>query len=341
MIPSESETLLRSVVAFACRENKAHPEAFPLSANYGLVMALLRRHRLGPLFRAAVESDSRAASFLPPDLRKQLALLHQRSSAVALLQEQMALGASQALEQAGVRHAFFKAVQLRRTVYAPASLRPADDIDLLVAAGERHRAREALLRRGFTTFDKKGPITHEESLRWRGGHLDLHWTLFRPGRGRSDLAREVIEAATVVRGLPVVSPVHALGVGLLGTALGDYVSGKLIRAVDIDRIVRQLDPDWEAATDWVARQGLQPAAWLMLTWVQDWLGTPVPHRVWKALAPGWVRRRYLLGWLRLDPWRVYCRSPMVARTAFSLALHQSARDVVRAALRRAMAFARP
>ena len=119
-------------------------------------------------------------------------------------------------------------------------------------------------------------------------------------------------------------------IALVHPAITDYVTGKLVRAVDLDRWVRTHDLDWDGVVHLLSEMGLRTAAWAMLIWTQSLFDTPVPESVVRRIAPAPWRARYLERWLDLDPTRVYRGHPWLARGGFNLLLHDQVRDAVRA-----------
>src|SRR5690606_12678536 len=158
--------------------------------------------------------------------------------------------------------------------------------------------------------------------------LDLHWSPFRPGRARYNPTPLLLKGSRNLQGVSVLSPEHELFLLLIGTALADYVTARLIRAVDIDLVIRQAKPNWGDVLALCASSGLATAAWCTLRWVHDWMQTPVPEQVWKALEPSHLRRAYLERWLAADPWQTYALHPLFAQVAFSLALHDKWSDAL-------------
>ncbi len=323
------EALLRAVLLVVQQHPEAaHGIALLSQRPPAEVLRLLLRHRLWGLWLASpLSAHPRLA-----DVTAALGARQRYEAARGLQQEAMLRKTSAALGGQGVRHAFYKAAHLRHIVYPVRAHRPAADVDVLIDAAKLQAARAALLGAGFERFAKPHP-THEETYRWREGGVDLHWRPFRPGRARFEWGPRLLAARRELDGVPMLAVDHELLLLLLGTALGDYVTGRLIRAVDVDRMVRQLPVDWQAIVAEAQELGLATAAWCTLAWVMQWLNTPVPAWVVSALQPSRLRRAYLRRWVDWDPARIYARSPLVAQVGFSLALQDRPRDIVRAASR--------
>jgi hypothetical protein len=117
---------------------------------------------------------------------------------------------------------------------------------------------------------------------------------------------------------------------LVHPAITDYVTGRLISAVDLDLWLRRGQIPWDEVIGILRRIGLRTAAWAMLRWTRALLGTPVADDVMRALAPSALRQKYLESWLRHHPARLYTRRPWLVRGAFSLALQDGVRDAGRA-----------
>ena len=276
---------------------------------------------------------------LPEALRAEFDRQRQANTAIALAQSQLAKEASLALEAAGIRHAFVKGIHLRYSIYQHPSHRPSDDIDLVVAAADQNQAIAALQGAGFTRH-RKANETHETTLHKGGSTVDLHWRMFRPGRSRQDFVPRLLESRLVERGLPVCDDLHTSLLLTVGPAIGDYVTARLIRAVDLDRWIRAGRAPWQPFVQVVHQAGLGVAAWAMLTWTRSLLFTPVPDVHLRRLQPSRLGAAYLRGWIALDPAWVYHRWPLLARAGFSLALHDSWRDLPRALLGKALGSVR-
>ena len=254
-----------------------------------------------------------------------------RGGAVASFRQDHALGRATALlDELGIEHVVFKGALVRRLLYAKPHLRPAVDVDLLVSRARTPAAVRVLQQRGFESSLASHSDTHEACLAWHEVQLDLHWSLLRPGRMRVDLTSEIL-ADRVRRGdLWSPSDTHLTVIMLVHPAITDHVTARLISAVDIDRWLRSRPIPWDSVLEVLDRIGLRTAAWAMLYWTHALFGTPVPDPVWHALAPGELRKRYLVTWLRYHPANLYWQHPWLVRGGFSLALQDRAADAARA-----------
>lgn len=251
--------------------------------------------------------------------------------AVNVIRQEHVLGEACALlDEIGVEYVVFKGALVRQFLYAKPYLRPSADVDLLVPPGEVPRVARFFEQRGYDLTVQAHSDTHEVWLGRLGVGLDLHWSLLRPGRMREDIAREIIEGRVRRGSLWGPSDTHLTVAMLVHPAITDYVTGRLISAVDLDLWLRKRQVRWDEVTHLLGRIGLRAAAWAMLFWTCSLFETPVPSEIWRELAPSMLRRRYLEFWLGLDPARLYGRVSWLARGAFSLALQDRVRDASRA-----------
>jgi hypothetical protein len=223
--------------------------------------------------------------------------------------------AKETLTKAGLNHVWIKGAALREQLYAEPFRRPADDIDLLIAPGDRDAAIDALTRAGFRHTPKPANLTHETNLHLGGACLDLHWALMRPARLRTDpVAAFLADRQPIANGWAPPDALHPvlLLTHPVFTKYATTPQARLIRAVDLVHLLHgtprdqpslptRSPPDWEAVMAWLERIGLKTAAWITLLWLEAVTGRqPCPDAILAALAPGPLRRRWLALWLERD-----------------------------------------
>ena len=223
----------------------------------------------------------------------------------------------------------FKGAQLQHALYPEPHLRPCTDVDVLVSPQAFRQAMDTLQRQGFVLL-KPRPRAFEVTLTRHRLHLDLHACPIRPCRLRRDITDELLARRIRCGDLWAPSDLDNTFIALVHPAITDYVTGKVVRAVDLDRWVRSRSIDWDAVVGLLSETGLRTAAWAMLTWTRWLFDTPVPESVVRRIAPSPWRAWYLERWLELEPPRVYRHNRWLARGGFSLALHDQVRDTARA-----------
>lgn len=222
----------------------------------------------------------------------------------------------------------WRGLHLGRAVYADPLERTGTDIDLLIPADGRDDVLHALTRAGFERIASVHTDTHSASLVGHHVAIDLHWHVLRPGRTRADLTPWCFEHVTHHASIPVLDSTATFVTLVLHTAITEHVTNRLVRAVDIDRVSKLEDIDWDEARDRIRSSGLAAGAWAQLAWTRALFGTHTP--ITDSIAPSGLRRTYLQGWLAADPGALYERYPDLVRAAFSLALQDAPRDVARA-----------
>ncbi len=301
----------------------------------------LERHRIDQLwYRAVLDLGWRQR--LPAELDDALRQARRMTAATVLLQLEAARHAAAALSGAGVRHVFWKGIQLGEELYGDAVLRPAADVDVLIDGVDRERALAALLAAGFSPDPEEGQPSYQLTLAGHGAALDLHWHPVQPERCRESLTAAILASRRRCAGRWVPGAAATLVAMLLQPAVTDHVTACLIHAVDVDRWLRRHSPDaapgaagdrpldWDRALDLLSRSGLKTAAWAMLEHTRRLFATPVPPSFEQSLAPGPIRRRYLRSWLERDPARLRQRHPLWVRGGFSLFLQDRPGDALRA-----------
>ncbi len=250
-----------------------------------------------------------------------------------LLQDQTLRKAVAALSDADILYSVFKGAGLRESLYTDPTLRPMDDLDILVATDQRDAALKTLIRCGMTLAVDPTNLSHEVALFDGHVHVDLHWRLFRPGRSRFELAPTLLERRKQCNHLWVLDDTANLLVMLVHPAFAKHVCGpaaKLVRLVELDRLIRTRDPDWDQVLAIVAKAGLRTAAWATLHWLRAMLATPVEAEVLHKLRPGRLRRAYLAYWIDHNLPTRLAGIPLAVQGAFTLALQDRAADAFRA-----------
>jgi hypothetical protein len=318
--PLREDAVDAAVASDAAAAVAAHPED---------ALGLLVRHGLGPLFLGAMEKHDLVGA-LPSDQAR--ALLTQRRAALAaqLYKEKALRLATEALGRAACPFAVIKGHHLAEIVYDRPHDRLHADIDLVVDPSRRLEAITALAGVGFTPVIALENLSHEVVLRGHDVELDLHWELFRPGRARGSLAAGLIRDADRGGVSPIPNAAWSLVFLLVHPALTEYVTGRLIHAVDLARWIARQPCPWADVVEIVGQARLKTAAWAMLRWTRAWFDAPVPVAVERALRPNAARRAYIHGWLAADPSHRYARHRLAVRAGFSLALQDGPVDVVRA-----------
>lgn len=294
----------------------------------------LLENGLGPLWNDFLRNRREAsAPEIPERLVRRVRTAHHGSAAMYLLQAQTLRTVSAALEEAGIVHAVFKGAALRECLYADPTLRPMDDLDILVAPEQRDAALRALLGRGLRLVVDPKTISHEVALFDGQVHVDLHWRLFRPGRSRFELAPTLLGHRTEQKGIWVLDDTASLLVMLVHPAFAKHVCGpaaKLVRLLDLDRLLQTADPDWDHVLDLLSAAGLRTAAWATLYWLRTLLESDAQDAILRQLRPSLIHRGYLKYWIgRNLPTRL-ASIPLAVQGAFTLALHDGLTDALRA-----------
>lgn len=268
-------------------------------------------------------------------LRRALWPFRQAAVASYLLQRRTAQRVCQYLSDAAIPCALFKGSATREFLYSDPTVRPADDIDVLVAPAFRDAAIGALAARNLRFQGARSTISHQALL--YDGHVsvDLHWALFRPGRSRFELASVLLDTVRPLGSLSVLSDDASLLVMLVHPAFTKHVNGRtarLIRVVDLDRMLRRAEPDWDWILSLIDGGGLRTAAWAILHWQQLLMETPVDPAVLRHLEPGRLKRRYLAYWIEHQLPARLAAIPGLVQGAFTLALHERPRDALSASV---------
>ena len=246
-------------------------------------------------------------------------------------------------DSSGIAYLVFKGAHVRELVYADPSFRPANDIDILVSPTDRHDAIQALVRSGFVLHEDAANISHEVTLVRGPIMIDLHWDILRPGRTRIAMCEELLKRRRRINGFWCLADLDAVFVMLVHPPFVRYVTMlALCNVVDFEQWLRTRTIDWDELDGLLTRTGLRTAAWTMITWLtmlRPGEGPPIPADFVDKIRPGRFRRAYLAYWLRHDmSARLWQYRPLI-QLGFTLCLHDTAADAIRAVSGRVSAFA--
>lgn len=297
---------------------------------------------LGPLWHRTPQSHGLRES-LPP---ASVAVLRaaRMSAALGYLAQRAALEKLDALFGAeGIPYVAMKGAHVRECVYPDPALRPASDIDLLIAPTDRRRAARVLIDAGFTVHADPATISHEATFSQGLVDIGLHWHMLRPGRTRVELTGELLARRQRVNGLWGLSDADTLFLMLTHPAFAKYVCSPnmgLARVADFLLWINQRPVDWPGVLRLLGRAGLRTAAWTLLTWFR--MVAPADAHAtldgWiESVRPGRLRVAYLRQWLARDLPTRWLDRPWLIQLGFTLPLHDRPGDVLHAlaGLRRA------
>lgn len=290
---------------------------------------------LGPLWHHALQAHGLLDS-LPPTTAEALREARM-SAAMGYLAQRSALDRIDALfVEAGIVWVAMKGSHVRECAYPDPALRPAGDIDLLIAPADRRRAARVLIDAGYAVHATPANISHEATFSQGLVDLDLHWHMLRPGRTRVDLTAELLARRQRTNGVWGLSDADTLFLMLTHPAFAKYVCSPnmgLARVADFFLWVRERPADWPAVLRLLERAGLRTAAWTTLTWfrmlapadahatLDDWL---------ESVRPGRLRAAYLRQWLARDLPTRWLDRPWLIQAGFTLPLHDRPGDVLHA-----------
>lgn len=235
-------------------------------------------------------------------------------------------------EAQGLRYSVIKGAHVRELVYADPALRPASDIDLLVAPEQRLAAVDVLQGAGFTLFVNPDIVSHEASLTRGGVDIDLHWDILRPGRTRVDTVNILLARRRRCADIWGLDDAGVVFLMLVHPAFTKYVCSPnmdLNKVIDFTLWVTRRPIDWGAVAALLEKTGLCTAAWTVLKWygmLLEPMPLPVPEDFIARIAPRLLRQRYLRKWLEYDLPTRWLDKPARIQFGFTLFLHDRPAD---------------
>jgi hypothetical protein len=280
-------------------------------------------HGLGPLWHERTERSEFHVSRLSAEV-------------LYMAQEHALKEIDETLEAAGIDCVVIKGAASRLLLHDNPAIRACHDLDLLVRPDERIHAAAALIEAKFVAQSGPRNISHELVLSRDVVDIDLHWGLLREGRLRHDPTDNFIERRRRVTGIWMLSAEDALFVLLVHPAFAKHLAGwdmGLHRVADIVTWLQSQSFDWQTVRDRLQENGVQSAAWATLRWV-ELLTQPhtIPelNKLMSDLRPGRLRRAWLDRWLRNDFSARTSGAHWARLLGFSLFLHDTPGDAMRA-----------
>jgi hypothetical protein len=241
-----------------------------------------------------------------------------------------------ALNDSGIDYAMIKGAATRLLLYDNPALRACYDLDLLVRPADRVRAAATLAKAGFTAKKDARCISRELVLSSGAVDIDLHWGLLREGRLRRDFTADMVDRRRRAGDLWMLDSEDMLFVLLVHPAFAKHLAGwnmGLHRVADVLWYLQAQSCNWPLLWTRLADSGVQTAAWATLRWLQLLTEPETPTELdamLMELRPGRVRRAWLERWLSRNLSERTARMHWARLIGFSLFLHDTPRDALRA-----------
>ena len=289
---------------------------------------------LGPLWHHRLQAAG-LLDRLPAATAEALRAARQTAAAGYLAHRWALAQVDQLFSGQGIPYGVMKGVHVRECIYPDPALRPACDLDILIAPQDRRRAAQLLLDNGYTAQVLPNNVSFEASFRQGPVDIDLHWSMLRGGRTRVDMTAGFLARRTQTNGVWGLCDSDALFMMLTHPAFGKYVCSPnmgLARVADFMQWMQHKAVDWPAVVALLEQAGLKTAAWIMLSWFRM-LGQPEVNRVidegLALLRPGPLRAAYLRFWLTHDlPTRLWPHERWI-QLGLTLYLHDRPADMLR------------
>lgn len=237
---------------------------------------------------------------------------------------------------AEIEYAVFKGAANRLLLYRNPAVRAAHDVDLIVRREDRVRAAIVLSGAGFKASPEPQSISRELVLSRAGVNIDLHWGLLREGRLRVDPVSGMLDRRRRVGNLWMLDADDALFALLVHPGFAKHLAGwemGLHRVLDIASWLGTQPFDWEVVQTRLEKSGVRTAAWATLSWTSLLLSPNLPREtesMMQDLQPARLRRTWLRHWLENDLSARTSRLHFARLVGFSLFLHDTPRDSLRA-----------
>ncbi len=295
---------------------------------------------LAPMWDKLLKAHATAADQFSQSFKRSLHQARMDTTVNYLIQHQSLRLIRGILDDEGIAHVVYKGADIRERYYAEPALRPATDIDMLVAESGKVAAIRALQRWGFEFYGLVENISHEANLNRGMISIDLHWDILRPGRTRVSVVDALLRSRRDCGDHWGMSDEANLFVMLVHPVFVRYSTAPkaaLMRMVDLAHVLARPDLDWREVFGLLDSAGLKTAAWITLRWLEVLTDAQNEGGVMEMLQPGKARRQYLDCWINRNLASRWQDKPIYVQLGLTLPAHDRLGDAIHA-VRRARAL---
>ncbi|MEP0202515.1 MAG: nucleotidyltransferase family protein [Halioglobus sp.] len=287
---------------------------------------------LGPLWDAQLENRGGDAPFSAVVKTK---LHNSRLNAAGqyLIQRNSLTHIKSILDGAGVDHVVTKGCHTREVYYKNPSLRPAQDIDILISPLNNIKAIKAFQAQGFAFHGSTENIAQDCSLVKGRTDIDLHWDILRPGRTRVPMVESLLGCRTDHGSHWGMSHGGALFLMLVHPVFRKYTNGplsSLVRLMDIIYLLDRHPESADEARELLQAAGLNTAGWITTTWLHTLTRNSNARALADELRPGKLKQKYFNNWLTANRSNRLFDKPLWIHLGFTLPAHDTWTDAIRA-----------
>ncbi len=284
---SPESRLLRQLLLNLDDRTAASPLLKTEGIDWNRFQALVRNHRLGPLFHRGFPP----LPAIPPDVRRDWEELFNRQLAGLVLSQNILEQVLASLAAEGIAVLVLKGAHLREAYYPHPVFRPVDDIDLLIHSGDREKAGKLLQRRDFlpgeetATADKFAPA--DSSV-----FIEVHVNLQTAGRKNPSFEIEIDDfwensRQTRIAGAPARVLTPDLNLLYLAAHLSHHGFERLIWFYDLHLIMEKEKTriNWDFLIERATHYRCRSQVYYPLLMTGFFFGKPAPAGVLSRLAP--------------------------------------------------------
>ena len=218
----------------------------------------------------------------------------------------------------GIEVILLKGAQLAHTDYPHFSLRPIEDIDLLVRRSNRSEIIRLMLEMGFSLYEtnqtcdkfflKKTSKRHRKETNIPI-FIEVHSSLQTPIRLNRSFRIDMDEfwngsQEKAAVGFPSLQLCPTYNLIYLSAHLSHHYFSRLIWVYDIALLIHlhREEIDWERLEDLCGRMKVKSPLYHCLTLCRDFFQIPIPEKVLKGLSSSWGRRKVGQFLIRRNLW---------------------------------------
>lgn len=262
--------------------------------DWSRLLALAERHGVIPLLHLNLKRSFDDAA--PPLFAARVSEIYERNVRYSIMLMRELVRLAGIFEAESIQAVSFKGFLLAETIYGDLTLRPAGDIDILIARGDIQAVMDLLAGEGYRELyrlserQKRAYVGHYGSMNLfcseRGVALDIHWDMTRsffpapatPDKFNAGLQKIRLGSRSVLtpssEDLLLILCIHGF----------KHRWCRLLWISDIAEIIRNVDDlDWDKVLRVATRTGMKRNLMTVLTLAVDLLGVRLPGIVLREI----------------------------------------------------------
>lgn len=246
----EKRFVLDVLTAFV--KDQSEKLGIPKDLDWEWTAPLVSSHDLGPLFKLTLPDQSLPESVLRQWLREEQITFVRNTRALSA-----ALTLSEILDMASINSAVIRGLPLAHRVYPSLTVRPMDDVDVLISPKDRQSLEAVLEKNGYQPAKR---LRSQLVYHIYGTVFEIHWSLITPKRYRKSVSSEMLLEDRKTLELSEGKIYHLSEfnelIGLVAHLFVHHELDGFIQLLDIALLARKSSTNWNRLSEWCQKNRL-------------------------------------------------------------------------------------